>query len=82
MKKIFSLCLLGFFLFSLMVSPGLSQKASDILEKMIDAQGGRKNLEKVKDMTLTGSMELITMGMSGSRPCILKSQTKCGWILK
>lgn len=49
-----------------MVNPGLSQTAEGILEKMIEAQGGRKVIEKVEDMTLSGSIELIQMGMSGS----------------
>ena len=76
MKRIFSVCLLGFFLLSLMVSPGHSQKASDILKKMVDAQGGKKVLEKVKDMTSTGSLELIQMGMSGSMTMYKKEPDK------
>ncbi|MCJ7679757.1 MAG: outer membrane lipoprotein-sorting protein [Candidatus Aminicenantes bacterium] len=36
------------------------------LEKMIEAQGGRDVLSKIMDMTSTGTMEMITMGMSGS----------------
>jgi len=75
-KKILSFCLLSFFLFILMASPGLSQKTSDILEKMIDAQGGRKSLEKVKDMTMIGSMEMIVMGMSGSLTIYSKEPNK------
>jgi len=59
-----------------MASPGLSQKTSDILEKMIDAQGGRKSLEKVKDMTMVGSMEMIAMGMSGSLTMYCKEPIK------
>ena len=64
MKKIFSLCLLSFFLLSLLASPGLSQKASELLEKIIEAQGGRKILEDIKDTTMSGSGEMIQMGMS------------------
>ncbi len=48
MKKIFSACLLSLFLLSLMTSPGLSQEASDILKKMVDAQGGKKFSRKSK----------------------------------
>jgi outer membrane lipoprotein-sorting protein len=62
MKRFFSLCFLAFFLLSLMISPGFSQKAADILEKMIEAQGGRKVLENIKDVTLSGSAE--AMGLS------------------
>ena len=53
MKKIFSLCLLSLFLLSLMASFGFSQKAADILEKMIEAKGGRKVLESIKDTTMS-----------------------------
>lgn len=66
MKKIFSLSLLVFFLLGVTVSPGFSQKAADILEKMIEAQGGRKALENIKDMTISGTLEMVQMGMSGS----------------
>jgi outer membrane lipoprotein-sorting protein len=57
MKRYFSLFLLAFFLLALVASPGFSQKASDILEKMIEAQGGRKVLESIKDITLSGTFE-------------------------
>ena len=76
MKRIFSVCLLGLFLLSLITSPGHSQKASDILKKMVDAQGGKKVLEKVKDMTSTGSLELIQMGMNGSMTMYKKEPDK------
>jgi outer membrane lipoprotein-sorting protein len=76
MKRIFSVFILSLFLFSLMTSPGHSQKASDILKKMVDAQGGKKVLEKVKDMTSTGSLELIQMGMSGSMTMYKKEPDK------
>ena len=66
MKKILSFCLLSFFLLSLLTSPGYSQKASDILDKMIDAQGGREVLATIKDTTISGSIEMIGMGGSGS----------------
>ena len=76
MKRIFSLCFLSLFLLSLVVTPGLSQKASDVLAKMIDAGGGKKNLEKAKDMTMTGNIELVSMGMSGSLTLYSKEPNK------
>ncbi|MGB2763344.1 MAG: DUF620 domain-containing protein [Candidatus Aminicenantaceae bacterium] len=76
MKRIFSLCFLSLFLLSLVVTPGLSQEASDVLAKMIDAGGGRKNLEKAKDMTMTGNIELVSMGMSGSLTVYSKEPNK------
>lgn len=76
MKKIFSLFLLGFFLIGLMSSPGLSQTAKEILERIIKAQGGRDVLENIKDSTLTGSMEIVNMGISGSITIYLKEPNK------
>ena len=76
MKKIFSACFLSLFLLSLMTSPGLSQEASDILKKMVEAQGGKKVLEKIKDMTSSGTLELIQMGMTGSMTMYKKEPNK------
>ncbi len=76
MKKALTLCLLSLLLFSLMASPALSQSADDILNKMIDAMGGRKAMEAVKDQTSTGSMELTQMGLSGTVTQYLKRPNK------
>ena len=76
MKKIFSACLLSLFLLSLMTSPGLSQEASDILKKMVEAQGGKKVLEKIEDMTSSGTLELTQMGMTGSLTMYKKEPDK------
>jgi len=76
MKKIFSACLLSLFLSSLVTSPGLSQEASDILKKMVEAQGGKKVLEQIKDMTSSGTLEMIQMGMSGSMTMYKKEPDK------
>lgn len=46
------------------------------LEKMIEAQGGRDVLSKIMDMTSTGTMEMITMGMSGSITMYTKEPNK------
>ncbi|HEB36901.1 hypothetical protein LCGC14_1060060 [marine sediment metagenome] len=76
MKRIFYTCLISLFLLSLMTSPGLSQEASDILKKMVDALGGKKVLEKVEDMTSSGTLELIQMGMTGSMTMYKKEPNK------
>ncbi len=76
MKKIFSACLLSLFLLSLITSPGLSQEASDILKKMVEAQGGKKVLEKIKDMTSSGTLEMAQMGMTGSMTMYKKEPNK------
>jgi len=76
MKKIFSAWFLSLFLLSLITSPGLSQEASDILKKMVEAQGGKKVLEKIKDMTLSGTLEMTQMGMTGSMTWYKKEPDK------
>jgi outer membrane lipoprotein-sorting protein len=43
-----------------------TQDAKDLLEKMIQAQGGRAALAAVKDTTISGSLEMVQMGMNGS----------------
>jgi outer membrane lipoprotein-sorting protein len=52
---------------------------SDILEKIIKAQGGRTALKNVKDITFTGTMEMIAMGMSGSISLSQKAPDKARW---
>lgn len=78
MKKSISICLAGMFLLCLLAAPGTSLKAQDeapkksdpkaleIIAKLIDAMGGRKLLEATKDTTVSGSLELISMGMDGA----------------
>lgn len=51
-------------------------KAAEILEKMIEAQGGRKALSSIKDMTLSGTMELVTLGMDGGLTLYQKEPNK------
>ena len=63
MKKIFSLCLLGIFVLGLLSSPSFGEDVGEILKKMIDAQGGRKVLEGIKDTTITGAIEITQMGL-------------------
>jgi len=66
MKRIFSLCLAGLFVVSLVVTPVYSQTAKEIREKMIEAEGGKEVFESVKDMTLSGTAELVQQGLSGA----------------
>lgn len=66
MKKRLTLFLTILFAVGYLASPGLSQTADEILAKMIEAQGGREKLASVKDMTASGSLEMISMGLSGS----------------
>lgn len=66
MKRLFSFSLLSLFLLQLAALPALCQSTEEILQKMIEAQGGREALEKIKDTKLQGSIELVQYGMSGS----------------
>jgi len=56
-------CLL---MLSVTAARGFSQDASAILEKMIEASGGRDALEKIKDTTISGTFDLTQMGMDGT----------------
>ena len=66
MKRATSMCVLSLLVISFMAIPAKSQSADDILEKMIDAMGGRKALENIKDTTISGTMDLTQMGLSGA----------------
>jgi outer membrane lipoprotein-sorting protein len=72
MKKIVSMSLLSVFLFGLMASQGFGQKATDVLEKFIEASGGRKRLSSIKDTTMIGTLDIVMAGMSGSLTMYLK----------
>src|SRR5512136_781666 len=76
MKKTFTWTLAAVIVLSCVALPGYGQTAQDLLKKMIDAQGGRKALEAVKDSTTTGTMELIQMGMSGTITMYQKEPNK------
>lgn len=76
MKKHLIFVIAGLFLFAL-VSASVSSatvqedaakkiEGKKILEKMIEAMGGREALAKVKDTTTSGNMSLVQMGMDGS----------------
>lgn len=66
MKKICSIFILSFILVALMTSPGSGQTAEEIIKKMIEVQGGKKVFESIKDMTLSGTLEVVQQGLSGS----------------
>jgi outer membrane lipoprotein-sorting protein len=76
MKKTLTICLLGLFLVSLSVAVGYGQTAKEILDKMIDAQGGRKALAAIKDTTIAANIELAQQGMSGTMTIYQKEPNK------
>ncbi|HVP91763.1 MAG TPA: hypothetical protein VMS75_11175 [Terriglobales bacterium] len=66
MKKLLAWTMAAAILVSLAALPGYGQTAQDIVKKMIEAQGGRKYLETIKDTTSSGTLELPSMSLTGS----------------
>ncbi len=66
MKKTLIWILAGAFVVSSLPVMGYGQEAATVLEQMIEAQGGRKVLESLKDTTVSGTMELIQQGMNAT----------------
>jgi len=66
MKKTFQAVLVGFILVALAAAPLLSQSPEEIVQKMVKAMGGKKALEGIQDTTMTGTIELPQMGLSGT----------------
>ena len=76
MKKITIICVLGLFLATIVVSTGMAQTTEEILAKMIKAQGGKANLAKIKDTTMSGTLEMVSMGINGSLTFYQKEPNK------
>ncbi len=51
---------------ALFAIPAQAQTTQDVLNKMIEAMGGAKALQQVKDTTLVGTMEMGQVGMSAT----------------
>ncbi len=76
MKKSPICCILGIFLLTSLTAAGFAQSAKDILAKMIETQGGKATLEKIKDTTMSGSLEMVSMGLNGSMTFYQKEPNK------
>ena len=80
-KKILIYSILFFVFTSFDSLPIQGQSTEEIVEKMIEAQGGRKALEEIKDTTLIGFVEMVRMGLGGSlityqkEPNLLRTDT-------
>jgi outer membrane lipoprotein-sorting protein len=66
MKKTIVSLLLFVFGIGLIAVSAPAQNVQQVLDKIIDAQGGRAALAAVKDSTFSGTAELIQFGMSGT----------------
>lgn len=64
------------FFLGFMAVPGTAQNAAEILEKVIEAQGGRKVLAGIKDTVTEASMEITQMGISGSGTMYVKEPNR------
>ncbi len=55
---------------------GSAQTADEIIKKMIEVQGGKKVFESIKDMTLSGTLEMVQQGLNGSLTVYKKEPDK------
>jgi outer membrane lipoprotein-sorting protein len=76
MKKILSMSVLGLFCWVLLVSPCTVQDIKEIRAKMVEASGGKEIFESLKDLTITGSLDLTMQGLSGSLTIYKKEPDK------
>jgi outer membrane lipoprotein-sorting protein len=53
-----------------------AQNVDEVLAKMIDAAGGRKAMEAIKDSTIVATMEIPTMNMAGTMTMYQKEPDK------
>jgi outer membrane lipoprotein-sorting protein len=76
MKKILSMSVLGLFFLGLSVSQGIGQDIKEIRAKMVEASGGNQIYESLKDLTITGTLDLTMQGLSGSLTIYKKEPDK------
>lgn len=76
MQRFFTHGVLGLFLVSILTAPSFSQTADEVIKKMIDAQGGKQVYESIKDITITGTVELIQQGLEGTLTLYKKEPDK------
>ncbi len=85
MKKLFSISTVFFMMLSISALSLLCNaaqdnktdaKAAQILSKMIEAQGGKKRIQEIKDMVVTGTIEITQMGLEGSLTIYQKEPDK------
>ena len=76
MKKSISLILFGALIFTLAAPNAGAQDAGAILEKMFKAQGGKELLKAAKNVTISGTMELVQQGLEGTITIYAKDPEK------
>jgi len=76
MRKKFMPVVVALLVAGSLAAPAQGQTAKDVLAKMIDAMGGRQAIAAVKDSTLSGTFEFVSMGMSGAMTVYAKEPNK------
>jgi outer membrane lipoprotein-sorting protein len=76
MKRIMTISIIGMMFLSLLCVQSAAQTADEILAKMIEAQGGRKALEGIKDTTFSGTMLMVPLNATGSLTMYQKEPNK------
>lgn len=76
MKRFLTLSILGLFLMGMGTVPDFSQTADEVIQKMIEAQGGKEVYESIKDITITGTAELVQQGVEGTLTVYKKEPDK------
>lgn len=76
MRKIISMSVLGLFCLGLLASAGFSQDIKEIRAKMVEASGGKKVFENLKDLTISGTLDLTMQGLSGALTIYKKEPDK------
>lgn len=79
MKKLLSLSLCALFLIAFVAAPASSQttkEAKELLAKWIEAQGGAETLAAIKDTTIIGTIQMVSMGINGSVTMYQKEPNK------
>jgi outer membrane lipoprotein-sorting protein len=76
MKRLITIGITAILLLSMVSINGSAQTVDEILAKMIEVQGGRKTLESVKDATLSGTLLMVPMNVTGSISMYQKEPNK------
>jgi len=82
MKRAFTFCVLGLLLIGFSAVPVVSQTSAEIIQKMIEAGGGKKALESIHDSTITGTMEITQSGYTGELTVYKKEPDKMRYDLE
>jgi outer membrane lipoprotein-sorting protein len=76
MKRLLTLIAVCLVLTGMLTVPNHGQTADEIIKKMIDAQGGKAVYESIKDITITGTAELVQQGIEGTLTVYKKEPDK------